>query len=42
MSLPISLNTVDQQVTDLVSGVNLEEWTRQYWEHGEFFSVRNV
>ena len=33
-----SVKSVDQQVTDLVSGVNRDEWSRLYWEQGEFLA----
>ncbi len=31
-----SQEVIGQQVADLVTGVNLDEWTRQYWAQGEF------
>ena len=34
------MNTIDQQVTDIMSEVNLDEWSRQYWEQGEFSRAR--
>jgi len=33
-----SMKSVEQQVTDLVSGVNKDEWSRLYWEQGEFLA----
>ena len=37
-----SLRNVDQQVSDLVSTVNAEEWSRQYWEQGEFLALQRL
>ena len=34
-----SMNSVDQQVTNIVSGINADEWARQYWEQGEFLAL---
>jgi hypothetical protein len=28
---PTSINSVDQQVRDIVSSINADEWSRQYW-----------
>jgi hypothetical protein len=36
------MNTIDQQVTDIMSEVNLDEWSRQYWEQGEFLSLERL
>ena len=41
MSQPI-LKTIDQQVTDTMSQVNLEEWSRQYWAQGEFLALERL
>jgi len=41
MSQPI-MNTIDQQVTDIMSEVNIDEWSRQYWEQGEFLSLERL
>ena len=39
---PISMNGVDQQVSDLVSEINIADWTRQYWEQGEFLALERL
>ena len=36
------MNTIDQQVTDIMSEVNLDEWSRQYWAQGEFLSLERL
>ena len=41
MSQPI-MNTIDQQVTGIMSEGNREEWSRQYWEQGEFLSLERL
>lgn len=39
---PTSMQSIDQQVSDIVSEVNSEEWTREYWDQGEFFALERV
>ncbi len=35
-------NTIGQQVTDTMSKGNIEEWSRQYWEQGEFLALEHL
>ncbi len=37
-----SINSIDQQVSDIVSGVDIDDWTRQYWELGEFLALERL
>jgi len=37
-----SINSIDQQVSDIVSEVNIDDWTRQYWEQGEFLALERL
>jgi hypothetical protein len=37
-----SMNPIDQQVSDIVSEVDIDKWTSQYWEQGEFFALERV
>jgi len=39
---PTSINSVDLQVTDIVSGINVDEWSRQYWAQGEFLALERL
>lgn len=39
---PASMNSIDQQITDVLSEGNLDEWTRQYWEQGEFLALERL
>lgn len=39
---PSSIHSVEQQVTDLVTDINIEEWSRQYWEQGEFLALERL
>jgi len=34
-----TMNSIDQQVTDIVEGIKVDEWSRQYWEQGEFLAA---
>jgi hypothetical protein len=36
------MHSIDQQVSDIVSEVNTEEWIRQYWDQGEFFALERM
>ena len=36
------MNTIDQQVTDTMSKGNIDEWSRQYWEQGEFLALERL
>ena len=38
----ISSHNVDQQVTDTLSLGKVAEWTRQYWEQGEFLALERL
>ncbi len=35
---PTSTTSIEQQVSDIVSEVNRTDWSRQYWEQGEFLA----
>ena len=37
-----TMHTIDQQVTDTLSKVNVDEWSRQYWEQGEFLALERL
>ncbi len=37
-----SIISVDQQVTDVVSEVDQDEWSRQYWEQSEFLALERL
>ncbi|MDH5563328.1 MAG: 2OG-Fe(II) oxygenase [Nitrospirota bacterium] len=37
-----TMDVVDQQVADLISADKVEEWTRQYWEQGEFLALERL
>ncbi len=39
---PISINAVGQQVRDIVSGINVDEWSCQYWEQGECLALERL
>ena len=39
---PIARHTIDQQVSDLGSEINIDDWTRQYWEQGEFLALERL
>ena len=39
---PTLLHSVQQQVTDVVAGVNIDQWSRQYWEQGEFIAFERL
>ncbi len=39
---PDSLNSVDEQVSDMVSEAHIDQWTSQYWDQGEFFALEGV
>jgi hypothetical protein len=39
---PTSINSVEQQVTDIVSTVNIDDWSHQYWEQGEFLALEHL
>lgn len=36
------MNTIDQQVTDTMSEVNVEGWSREYWAQGEFLALERL
>ena len=36
------MNTIDQQVTDTMRNVNIDEWSRQYWAQGEFLALERL
>ena len=38
----IIMNTIDQQVTDTISEVKIDEWSRQYWAQGEFLALERL
>jgi len=37
-----TIPALDQQFTNLVDGLEMEEWKRQYWEQGEFLARERV
>ena len=37
-----STHSMDQQVSSIVSDINVEQWTRQYWEQGEFLALEHL
>ena len=37
-----SFNNVDQQVSGILAGINIDEWSRQYWEQGEFLALKQL
>ena len=37
-----SINSVEKRVTDVVSDIDATEWTRQYWEQGEFLALERL
>lgn len=39
---PTSINSVDQQVADILSVGSIDKWTRQYWEQGEFLALERL
>ncbi len=38
----ISIQSIEQQITDIVSEGNIDDWTRQYWEQGEFLALERL
>ena len=42
MMSSLSLKHVDQQVADVVKEINIDEWSRQYWEQGEFLALERM
>jgi hypothetical protein len=39
---PTSMTSVDQQVSNIVSETNIDDWKRQYWEQGEFLAFERL
>lgn len=37
-----SINCVAQQVSDMLAEVNIDDWSRQYWEQGEFLALERL
>ena len=37
-----TMNPIDQQVSDIVSEVNIDDWTCQYWAQGEFLALERL
>ncbi len=36
------MQTIDQQVTDTISKGDIDEWSREYWEQGEFLALERL
>jgi hypothetical protein len=36
------MTSVDQQVSNIVSETNIDDWKRQYWEQGEFLAFERL
>ena len=39
---PILVDSVNQQVSDLITQVDRDDWSRQYWEQGEFLALEKL
>ena len=40
--VPISMNSVEEQISDMVAEVNIDEWSGPYWEQGEFLALERL
>ncbi len=40
--VPTSMNSVDQQISNMVAEINIDEWSGSYWEQGEFLALERL